>query len=292
MSVSRPVLRYHGAKWRIANWIISHFPEHRVYVEPFGGSAAVLLRKERSYAEVYNDVDGEIVNVFQVLRDRGDELIRAVWLTPYSRSEFELSYSPEGDCVEQARRTICRAFMGHGTTGTTSRHKTGFRSRAFLSRQSPAVDFLGIPDGLIESAARFRGVVIEQQSAPDVMRRYDSPETLHYLDPPYVKSTRSAVRDSRECYRHDMDESEHVALAETVKSLQGMIIISGYPSELYAELYDDWTVSRKYVRADRAAPRMEVLWVSPNAVRQQEMFSEQSAAFDLQTNRGTIEGAG
>jgi len=110
---TRPVLRYHGGKWRLASWIISHFPPHRVYVEPFGGAASVLLRKPRSYAEVYNDMDGEIVNVFRVLRDpaRARELERVLRLTPFAREEFELSYIRDEDPIEQARRTIVRAFI-------------------------------------------------------------------------------------------------------------------------------------------------------------------------------------
>src|SRR5690606_6837914 len=98
---ARPIIRYHGGKWRIAPWIISHFPEHRVYVEPFGGGGSVLLRKPRSYAEVYNDLDGEIVNLFRVARDCGDELIRSVELTPFARDEFMLAYEETEDPIEQ-----------------------------------------------------------------------------------------------------------------------------------------------------------------------------------------------
>src|SRR5262245_58814798 len=108
----RPVLRYHGGKWRLAPWIIEHFPEHRIYVEPYGGGASVLLRKSRAFAEVYNDLDGDVVNVFRVLRDRASAaaLIRAIELTPWARDEFRLSYRPASDPVERARRTIARAF--------------------------------------------------------------------------------------------------------------------------------------------------------------------------------------
>src|SRR3990167_11343170 len=104
---TRPVMRYHGGKWRLAPWVIEHFPEHRVYTEAFGGGASVLMRKPRSYAEVYNDLDGEIVNVFRVLRDpsQARELERLLRLTPFARSEFETSYITDGDPLEQARRT-------------------------------------------------------------------------------------------------------------------------------------------------------------------------------------------
>jgi DNA adenine methylase len=111
---ARPILRYHGGKWKIADWIIEHLPRHRTYVEPFGGAASVLIKKPRAYAEVYNDLDGEIVNLFCVARDRGEELARAVELTPYARDEFYQSFLPSDDPLEQARRTVLRSFAGFG----------------------------------------------------------------------------------------------------------------------------------------------------------------------------------
>jgi DNA adenine methylase len=126
---TRPVLRYHGGKFRKAPWIIGHFKPHRVYVEPYGGGASVLMRKPRADFEVYNDLDGDVVNVFRVLRDRRrsralEQLLR---LTPWARAEFELSYEASDDPVERARRTIVRCFMGHGTT-SRRKNRTGFRA--------------------------------------------------------------------------------------------------------------------------------------------------------------------
>lgn len=120
----RPVLRYHGGKWRLAPWICAHFPAHRLYVEPFGGAASVLLRKPRSYGEIYNDLDGEIVNVFRVLRDNGHALRAALELTPFAREEFAESYMPHSDPIEQARRTIVRSFQGFGSAAVCGE---GFR---------------------------------------------------------------------------------------------------------------------------------------------------------------------
>jgi DNA adenine methylase len=119
-NVSHPLIRYHGAKWRLAPWIISHFPKHRIYVEPFGGSGSVLLRKKQSEIEVYNDLDGEIVNLFRVARDNGEELSRLVYLTPYSREEFVKSFEPSDDPIEQARRTVVRSFQGFGSGYVTA----------------------------------------------------------------------------------------------------------------------------------------------------------------------------
>jgi len=114
--LGRPLLRYHGGKWILAPWIIKHFPSnHRVYCEPFGGAASVLLQKRPCYAEIYNDLDSEVVNLFCIVRDRGSELREALRYTPFSRIEFELSYETTDDEFERARRMVVRSFMGFGT---------------------------------------------------------------------------------------------------------------------------------------------------------------------------------
>ena len=129
---TRPVIRYHGGKWRLAPWIISHFPEHRIYVEPFGGAGSTLIRKRRCYAEIYNDLDSEVVNVFRVLRDPSTAvaLREAIELTPFGRAEFEAAYEPTDEPIERARRTIIRAYMGFGSASYNAQHGTGFRSIA------------------------------------------------------------------------------------------------------------------------------------------------------------------
>src|SRR4051812_49100283 len=112
IAISRPVLRYFGGKWKLAPWIISQFPPHRIYVEPFGGGASVLLRKDRSYGEIYNDLDTEVVNVFRVLQRHPRRLKRMLEVTPFARDEWELAYVRVKDPVERARRAIIRSFMG------------------------------------------------------------------------------------------------------------------------------------------------------------------------------------
>ena len=131
----RPVLRYHspGGKWKLAPWVIQHFPAHRVYVEPFGGAASVLIRKGPAYAEIYNDVDGEVVNVFRVLRDResAEQLREAVALTPFARDEFDAAYGEADECaIERARRTILKSFMGFGSGSIHDSRSQGMRTRA------------------------------------------------------------------------------------------------------------------------------------------------------------------
>lgn len=282
----RPVLRYHGGKWRLAQWVLAHFPDHRVYVEAYGGAASVLMRKPRAYAEVYNELDGEVVNVFRVMRDPvlADRLRTLLELTPYSRVEYELAYLAEPtDDVERARISILKAFAGFGSSGLTNcraagmrtsssrwvnksyRPDTGFRASSMRSGTTPAHDWRSYPDQIVKFVERLRGVVIEQRPAIDVIRQHDSPATLHYVDPPYVRSTRVGFRKGRG-YRFELDDADHRALAESLRSVEGMVVLSGYHSELYDGLYHDWHREERAHRADGAAPRTEVLWMNPAAV--------------------------
>lgn len=271
-SPTRPAVRYHGGKWLLAPWICSHFPEHRIYVEPYGGGASVLLRKPRSYAEIYNDLDGEIVNAFRVLRDHGDELRRAVELTPFSRDEFRQSYEPSGDPLEQARRTILRSFMGFGS-GAASGNNTGFRANSNRSGTTPAHDWKNYPDQIPSLINRLRGVVIENRDAIEVMRTHDSAETLHYVDPPYVHETRNKLQSRTEqtTYKHELDDAQHMALAEALHELRGMVVVSGYRSAMYDSLYADWYRLDRKALADGAGSRVESVWMSV-APRQASMF--------------------
>lgn len=273
--LTRPVVRYHGGKWRIAPWIISHLPPHRTYVEPFGGGGSVLLRKPRSYAEVYNDLDDEIVNVFRMVRDRGAELVRAIELTPFSRTEFVASYAPSEDPLEQARRTILRSFQGFGSAAACG-ELSGFRANSNRSGTTPAHDWKNYPSALVKIVDRLRGVVIEQKDAIDVMRQHDGPDTVHYVDPPYVHSTRSAkVRGTgnRKSYKHEMTDTQHSDLAGVLHNLQGMVLLSGYHSDLYNDLYGDWRCVERHAHADGARDRVEVIWLSQNINENQSRFA-------------------
>lgn len=265
-SPTRPILRYHGGKWRLAQWIISHFPAHRIYVEPFGGAASVLLAKARCYAEVYNDLDGEIVNLFRVVRDAGPDLARACELTPYSRAEFDLSFQPTDDPIKQARRTVVRSQMGFGGNLTRpnrdqSPQRTGFRNYTDVGRGStPAGDWSNYPTALTQIIARLRGVVIEKRDALAVIADHDSPDTLHYVDPPYVHSTRCG-RGARRGYRFEMSDDDHRELADHLKALAGAVIVSGYDCDLYREIFDGWNCVHRQTHADGARDRTETLYL-------------------------------
>ena len=228
MIPTRPLLRYHGGKWLLAPWIVSYFPGHRIYIEPYGGAASVLLHKPRSYAEVYNDLDGEIVNLFRMVRDRGMELIQALELTPYARAEFHLSFKPSDDPMEQARRTVLRSYAGFGGNLTRPNRdqtpqRTGFRTYSKKNRGSiPSGDWRNYPATLPAIIDRLRGVIIESAPALEVMAKHDAPDALHYVDPPYVHSTRGFnCGESHRGYRFEMTDDQHRELAKFLRTLGG-----------------------------------------------------------------------
>jgi DNA adenine methylase len=266
----RPVLRWHGGKWLLAPWIIQHFGPHRVYVEPFGGAWSVGFRKPRAEAEVWNDLDCELVNLFRVMRDEvgARRLVAHLRLTPFAREEFTAAYEPTPDPVERARRLIVRSFMGHGTDGASGQYRTGFRANSNRSGSTPAVDWCNLPDSLELAIKRARGVVLESRPAEAVMAAHDGAETLHYVDPPYLPETRRPSNrraDIGGVYRHELDEGGHRHLLEFLRTLEGSVVLSGYPSRLYDAMLPDWRRIDRAALADGALKRTEVLWLNPRA---------------------------
>lgn len=294
---TRPVLRWHGGKWKLAPWILDHLPAHKVYVEPFGGAGSVLLRKQRSYAEVYNDLDDEVVNLFRVLRDDtlAARLVAHLEMTPFARAEFVAANGePSADPVDRARTLVIRAFMGFGSNAHSSSpvarkngfrsftrvgggpaeppdggySSTGFRSNSSRSGTTPAEDWRNYPGALAFTIERLRGVIVEHRDACEVMAQHDSPETLHYVDPPYLPETRSPRNKydlKHQMYRHELTRRDHVALLAFLKNLTGMVVLSGYPSDLYDSWLRDWRRVETEALADGARKRTEVLWINPAA---------------------------
>jgi DNA adenine methylase len=264
-TIARPPLRYHGGKFRLAGWITAFFPVHRVYVEPFGGAAGVLLQKPRSAVEVYNDMDQDIVNFFAVLRDPDKcvQLLHALALTPYARDEFEAAYQPTDDPVEQARRTAIRAHMGFGSAGAT-KGRTGWRMSSAPASPDTTRLWVSYPDVLASVAQRLQGVFIENRPALQVMQQHDHRDTLHFVDPPYLSQTRD--RAGTPYYRHEMSDEEHVQLLVALKALRGMVVLCGYPSEMFDTHLTGWTRHTKDSRiaGNRGTKmRQEVVWLNP-----------------------------
>lgn len=288
MKVRRPPLRYHGGKWLLAPWIIQHFPAHRVYVEPFGGGASVLLRKPRSYGEVYNDLDGAVVNVFRVLRDpeQAARFRHAIELTPFSREEFEATLGrrrgeeapavPE-DPIEWARQTVVRSLQGFGSDAITRGYRTGFRARADKQGSHPAEDWARYPNNVPAWVERLRGVVIERRDAFELIEAMDGSEVLFYVDPPYVHATRGHV--GKHGYRYELEDADHVRLAELLRGVRGRVVVSGYPSDLYRNAFDGWECVTRETFADGANARTECLWIKPGPAsdRQRALVMESTA---------------
>lgn len=262
--ITRPALRYHGGKWMLAPWIIEHLPPHRCYVEPFGGAASVLLRKPRSCAEVYNDLDGEVVGFFRVLQDQetADELLRRLRVTPFAREEFKLAYVPTDCQIERARRLLIRSFMGFGSDGHNDAAPTGFRANSNRSGTTPAHDWVNLPKSHQYLTERLAGVVIENRDALEVMTQHDGSETVHYVDPPYVHDTRAS---NCKQYRHEMTDSDHEQLLSHLRGLCGAVVLSGYNCDLYSDLLPDWRRIDRRALADGALKRTESLWLNPQA---------------------------
>lgn len=255
----RPVLRWHGGKFRLASWLHSFFPKHKTYVEPFCGAASVLLKKPRAWGEYLNDMDGEIINLFRVLQDdaAAARLIHLLTVTPFARDEFLIAYEPADDPIEQARRLCIRSFMGFSSGSATGR-KTGFRCRSFRSNTGPATDWRNYPESLWTVVDRLRGVTVESRPALQVIASLDTPESLFYVDPPYPESTRTNFG----AYRFEMADADHEALAAALKGCSGHVVISGYRCPLYDTLYKDWPRFERRSMSDHGW-RTECVWLSP-----------------------------
>lgn len=256
-SIRRPALRYFGAKWRLAPWIQQYFPTHVCYVEPYAGSAAVLLQKPPSEIEVLNDIDEDIVTFFRVLRDTPQRLIAAIERTPYSRAEYAQAQYRTAEPLERARRFYVRSWQGWGGGSRNG----GWRYQHSLNRGKSVVADWNQVEHLWLVAERLKDAFIECDAALNVITRFDTPGTLFYLDPPYLKTTRS---EQRTRYVHDMAQDDHVALLEAIQQVQGKVVLSGLRNALYAEYLSDWHTVEKSARTTSPKRQTtEVLWLSP-----------------------------
>jgi DNA adenine methylase len=269
---ARPALRWYGSKWRVAPWIISHFPPHRAYCEPYGGSAAVLLRKPPAKIETWNDLHGRAVNFFRMLRAHPQDLARLVDRTPYAREEYEASREAAAAPLEDARRFFVLSWQGR-TGSTGGQNLAGWRYERDPDNRTggPVAHEWASMRHLQDLADRLRSVQIERSPALEALARFDGPQVLHYVDPPYLPSLRS----ERLVYLHEMSEGDHCALAEVLHRVSGMVALSGYPSDLYDDLYGSWERFERATIADSAKVVTEVLWLNPAATvaaHQQTLF--------------------
>jgi DNA adenine methylase len=216
--MSRPILRYHGGKFRIADWVLAFFPPHKVYVEPFGGAASVLLSKQPCPTEVYNDMDSRVVTLFRVLRDetKAAELARRLSLTPFAREEYEgWCYAEPADDIDAAHQIVARGFMGQSSKGIWQR--SGLDTRVNPDGYCSRINALrATPEACLAAAKRLSSVLIEHDDAIAVMRRHDRPDALIYCDPPYLTPEGRGTR----IYTHDFDQADHRALKRSTACRQ------------------------------------------------------------------------
>lgn len=265
----KAVVKYPGSKWGIAKWIISHFPEHHSYLEPFFGSGAVLFNKARSNIETVNDLDGNVVNLFEWIRNDPEKLAHEIHYTPYARQVYEDAYAttPE-DSLQKAVNFYIRLNMGHGfrTTGEKVGWKNDVQGR---EKSYASMNWVNLPGKILEAAERLRGVQIENRPAVELMERFNYPNVLVYLDPPYVLCSRS---EKRKQYQHEMSDRDHEELLKTAKLHQGPVLISGYDSELYNTELKDWYREEITCYSQIHSKKKEVLWMNFEPVKQMELF--------------------
>ncbi len=256
---------WYGGKFSHLDWLLPLLPEARHYCEPYGGSAAVLLNRAPSPVETYNDLDGDVVNFFRVLREQKELLIEAIGLTPFSKEELTIACSESTNALndlEHARRFFVRARQVRtGLAQTASPGRWAHCRLTSRAGMAGAVSrWLGSVEGLAEIAQRLLRVQIENAPALEVIQRFDSPDTLFYLDPPYPHESRG---DSK-AYGYEMTDAEHEELAESLRHAKGKVAISGYHCALMDRLYGAWSYVEGPVKKVHSVKdyRQEVLWVN------------------------------
>jgi len=257
----RPVLKYPGSKWSLADWIINHMPPHTTYLEPFFGSGAVFFNKQPSAIETINDIDNQVVNLFRVIRNRPEELAELLRFTPWARVEYKLSYEITGDELEDARRFLVRCWQSFGSR---LGHNSGWKNN-IQGPNGGISNWWRLPERVFKVCDRLKGVQIENQSAVQLIDRYKYREVLIYADPPYVWSTRADRDKGRKQYVYEMADQEHIELLEALNKHPGPVLLSGYESELYEGRLKHWDKKTITAQAEMGQKRKEVLWINPVA---------------------------
>lgn len=266
----KAIIKYPGSKWGIADWIIDRFPEHHSYLEPFFGSGAVLFNKRRSNIETVNDLDGNVVNLFECIRRDPERLAHDIYYTPYARQVYDSAFCADlpDDPYERAVAFYIRLNMGHGFR--TNGEKVGWkndvqgRERAYAARE-----WCILPDRILQAAERLRGVQIECMDAVKLIQRFNNPKVLIYCDPPYVLSTRHGKQ-----YRCEMDNDQHEQLLDALMEHDGPVVLSGYDSGLYNDRLAGWHREERTAYSQIASKKQEVIWMNyePKNNRQASLF--------------------
>ena len=256
------LIKYFGGKGRQWKHIIKFFPDHQTYVEPFGGGASVLLNKSPSPVEVYNDLNKSVFGIFYAMKHDADEFARLLSLTLYSENEFADSFIPQPTPTRQAVADYVRFRQSFGAIGRgfsfSKTESTRGMSRNVFCWWSQIDNMLPV------IAKRLMAVQMMNRPAIELFKVYDTRETLFYLDPPYVHSTRT---DTQEFYGVEMTDADHVELLTSIKSVEGKVILSGYHNELYDDMIGDWRtvelqITNSASRCERKRIMTEVIWMN------------------------------
>ena len=265
------ILKYPGAKWRIAKWIIDHFPEHKVYCEPFFGSGAIFFNKEPAIIETVNDINNDIVNLFKVCREHAAELAALIYLTPDARAEFNDCYERSTDNIEQARRTLVRYWQSFGTCNSSV---NSWRNSQTSGSPRIPQQWDQLPEIIISTLDRLKSVQIENYNAIELIKRYNSSETLLYIDPPYLQSLRK-----HNMYKNEMTDNQHIELLNVLKESKSKIIISAYDNEMYNTELADWQTDELPTTAQMGIKRTEKIYFN---------YSLQMSMFDFNVGRQSL----
>ena len=264
----KPILKYPGAKWSHAEWIVSQFPRHTHYLEPYCGSAAIFFNKAPADHEILNDLNSSIVNLFQVLRNPESVQILAEQIdyTPWAESEYELyekNYDESDDPIENARRFLIRSWQAHGGT---IYQVSGWKHNGLRGTTYPTRLWRQLPERLLATVDRLKNAEIRNRPALEMIAYYNSPDTLIYADPPYMLSTRA-----RKYYRYEMSDDEHVALLNALDVHRGPVVLSGYATSLYDQRLKHWHRICTPAATEHGNTRIEVLWLNQKAARSQQL---------------------
>lgn len=265
----KAIAKYPGSKWSLADWIIGFFPEHHSYLEPFFGTGAVLFNKPRSHIETVNDLDGNVVNLFECIRSDPERLARSIYMTPYARELYEKACreNPK-DPFEKALNFYIRLNQGHGFR--TNGEKVGWKNDVQGREMAYAVqNWCNLPEKILQAAERLRGVQIENRPAAELIPRFNYKNVLIYCDPPYMLNTRHGKQ-----YRFEMTVEEHEQLLNLLLSHKGSVIISGYDTELYNTMLKDWNRYEKTAYSQVGTKKKEVIWMNYDPPMKQITFSD------------------
>lgn len=254
----RAIVKYPGAKWRIADWIISMMPPHKSYLEPFFGSGAVFFRKSKSRIETINDLDGEVVNLFRCVREDAAELARRVSATPYARTEYYAAFDNPSteDSFEQARRFLLRHWQGHGFRSCS---RSGWKHDVNGREFDYAVRYWNeLPGWILQAVTRLKEAQIECMDAERLIPRFNRTDVLLYADPPYLPSTRKIKKQ----YAHEMTDADHVRMLELLLQHKGPVMLSGYDNEMYNMALNGWQKHQTETTVEKGLHRTETLWTN------------------------------